>query len=757
MSNHLSRRRPFPIHAALVRGRRLMGHLWQTAKRWFLANSFAPEWLPPKWRYLAVGYLAGLVTHAIVVGAALLLNQIVPRFLDEPLLTLLAIVAMALIWGVGPSLLVALIGAAVAYYFLLSSNVTSVPGIQVDTVALLLVGTVISILVSQLQRSRTSAEHQASQLQATLHAMTDAVLVYGPTGYLRQTNAAAHLVLGLAADDGHASHALSEQWLSLTPRDEHGRPLPLDELPPSRVLRGETLAGATTTDLIIRALDGREVQLEITGEPIRDAEGGIVGGVCVCRDVTERRRLERRTRDALGALLAMAETLVLPTAEPSGATTEVPASAGRGQPANSEGGAPANRLAELMLTALGCHRVGMFAVEPETADLRPLAAAGAGTADERQRWITPPAGTRLTDAPYAEIAARLRAGAVLVLDLSRPPLADVPNPDGLRLLLVAPMRVGEQLLGILYLDYGGADHQYTPDEMALAGAVAQLGALIIERERLLRQREEARANELALRQVNQRMDDFLNIVAHELRTPLTSLMGNIQLLARRLTDSVLEQGQTDDIARIVAKARSLVERSDQSVRRLSRLVDDIVENSRIHTGSLGLRLEPCDLTVIVQEVVEEQRMLGADRTIDLKLPEAVAVPVVADPMRIGQVVTNYLDNALKYSREDQPVEVCLRVEDDLARVSVHDEGIGVPTDEQARIWDRFHRGDGVIVQSGSGIGLGIGLHVCQSIIEGHHGQIGVHSVPGQGSTFWFTLPLARSAPSSERRDVARAV
>jgi signal transduction histidine kinase len=105
-------------------------------------------------------------------------------------------------------------------------------------------------------------------------------------------------------------------------------------------------------------------------------------------------------------------------------------------------------------------------------------------------------------------------------------------------------------------------------------------------------------------------------------------------------------------------------------------------------------------------------------------------------------VTNYLTNALKYSPTEQPVVVGLDVAGQEARVWVRDQGPGLPPEEQARIWERFHRVKGIEVQSGTGVGLGLGLHICQTIIERHQGQVGVESSPGQGSTFWFTLPLA---------------
>lgn len=125
------------------------------------------------------------------------------------------------------------------------------------------------------------------------------------------------------------------------------------------------------------------------------------------------------------------------------------------------------------------------------------------------------------------------------------------------------------------------------------------------------------------------------------------------------------------------------------------------------------------------------------------------MPVTGDAQRLGQVVTNYVTNALKYSPADRPVTVGLDVEEGQARVWVRDEGPGLPAEEQERIWDRFHQARGIEVQSGSGVGLGLGLYICRSIIEQHQGHVGVQSTSGAGSTFWFTVPLARPEPAQE--------
>jgi signal transduction histidine kinase len=125
-----------------------------------------------------------------------------------------------------------------------------------------------------------------------------------------------------------------------------------------------------------------------------------------------------------------------------------------------------------------------------------------------------------------------------------------------------------------------------------------------------------------------------------------------------------------------------------------------------------------------------------------------------DVDRISQVITNYLTNALRYAPEDRPITVSLRVESHnpqarKARVAVHDEGPGIPPDEQERIWARFEQSARVpYAQPHQGTGLGLGLYISREIVEQHGGQVGVESVEGEGSTFWFTLPLAPEAVPS---------
>ncbi len=586
-----------------------------------------------------------------------------------------------------------------------------------------------------LEVSQVHSEHapgaSASQLSAIFETMADAVLFYDQDGRVVCANPAFRMLLALDTRPDYSSLPLDARGRLLQARDAHGQPLPEDQWLPFRVLRGELLTGPNAVDFIIRALDGRDLLLNGSGAPLRDAEGHIVGGVLILRDVTQRRRLERRTQEALDALLAMAETLVSSPAP----AQEHQAAAGIAQ-----------RLAGLTRTVLGSQRVTIVPVGAEGEVRETLGIAGPVPAEERQQWQASwPAASqrRLQDFLPLAILTRLERGELVPVDRQQLPFDRWPNPLAWRSTLLAPLLLGGQLVGVMTLDYGPDLHEFTPDELALARGVARLTALVLQRERLLREREEAQASALALREANRRMDEFLAIATHELKTPVTSSSIAVQFAVERMADVVARlMGQRDDLTCVVAPIQELLDRAVHSLDRLSRLVVDLLDVSRIRAGKLEMRPTACDLAVIVHDCVAEQRQIAPDRAIHLRLPATGAVPVIVDADRIGQVITNYLTNALKYSHADRPVHVRLQVQRSWARVSVRDEGPGLTLEAQQRVWERFYRVEGSPVASHAAGGLGLGLYVCKTIVDRHQGRCGVRSAPGKGSAFWFALRLA---------------
>ncbi len=301
------------------------------------------------------------------------------------------------------------------------------------------------------------------------------------------------------------------------------------------------------------------------------------------------------------------------------------------------------------------------------------------------------------------------------------------------------MRLEGQLVGFISLDHAGERHDYTPQEIALAQGVADLAALIVERQRLQAAAAAAQAKALAFAETNARMHTFLGIAGHELRTPVTSIKSSVQLAAR-VVRQAQEAALPDGLRERMERAISLLEGANKQSDKLNRFISDLLDVTRIQAGTLEIHPTTLDLAEIVRQNVAVVHPAWPHRAITLDLPEA-PLRVWGDPDRLGQVVTNLLTNALKYSPEGAPVAVRLMRWDRSARLEVIDHGPGITPEQQARLFQAFSRVEGIERQSGAGVGLGLGLYICKTIIDRHNGTIGVSSQPGQGSTFWFVLPL----------------
>jgi len=259
------------------------------------------------------------------------------------------------------------------------------------------------------------------------------------------------------------------------------------------------------------------------------------------------------------------------------------------------------------------------------------------------------------------------------------------------------------------------------------------------------------------------MDTFIAAAAHDIRTPVTAVSIMVELAMRRVQRLAEElaassSSTTPESSAAVKQAVNTVDTvvdklrdARTSVDQLQRLAEILFDVARVRSGVLSVELAPCDLRELVRMQVTLQQAIVAERRIELVAPEA-AVPVVADADRLGQVLSNFLTNALKYSPVDQPVTVRLEILGERAVVSVVDLGSGLAVEEQRRVWELFHRVPGVDVRPGSSFldgSLGLGLYTCKRLIELHPGgRVGVDSREGEGSTFWFELPLASTSSSA---------
>jgi K+-sensing histidine kinase KdpD len=472
-----------------------------------------------------------------------------------------------------------------------------------------------------------------------------------------------------------------------------------------------------------------------------------------------RSRVEvERTREMLGAMVAMVEAMVQLRPTPLTAdianVSDAPDSVVAHPIIPAISPVVARRLAELTRSVLGCRRVSILAVNTATGQLDPVTEVGLHGEQEQAWWnsLSPP--QRVEERYSPEIAALLYAGESALLDKQDLSERQRHILFGAQRGRIVPMRLGDELVGALLVDYLETDDDTSrEDEILLTSTLARLAALVLEQDRLLHGWSEARASELALSKTQAQMDTFLGIASHELKTPLTSLKLSLELTLRRLRKltggvTIGAHGDLTLIGSTLQPSVELLSRTSLQMERLQRLVDDLVDVSRIQAGKLELRPSHADLVTIVGAVVEEQEQVVPERIIHFQRPADLSAPIYADMGRIEQVLTNYLTNALKYSPADQPVDVGVEVQRQQVRVWVRDHGPGIPLEEQQHIWERFHRVNTIKAQTGSGVGLGLGLFISHMIIERHQGQVGIESAPGHGSTFWFTLPM--QSPREEK-------
>lgn len=581
------------------------------------------------------------------------------------------------------------------------------------------------------QLAREEAMAAVTRFKAIFASMRDAVLVHDLDKRILHINQAALQLFELTSEDECIGKTSRELFQAYEIYDGQWRPVPEGSRPICRIVRGEVLAGAQTDDLIIRTPSGQEHHLSVSGAPVEDRYGGIAGGVCVFRDVSVHRQRERRIQHTLDSLLALVETLAI-------------------VPEYLDATSAADSISSLALTAIGQklseaisrvienQTVGIISLDPTNDKLHFVGAIGF-TPENEARFRAEIEQSTLADYLDADAIALLHHDEVVLRDLSREPFA-ARSTFGAAHLLIAPMLVGKQLVGVFSLAKIADPTPYTPQEIALAKAIAMMTAQVLERVRLLKEWAEAHANELALQEANRRFDAFLSIASHELRTPLTTIKASTQLALRRL-DKLERQANVQGLAELAERVRQPLISSVMRTQVQERMIGDLLDASRIRANRLELNTQPCNLVDVVRAAVEDLQQSYPDRRILLYLLTGEALPLIADADRIGQVTHNFITNALKYSPSEHPVEVYLAREGEMARLSVRDRGPGLPPEEHPRIWERFYRVSGVESQYGFGAGLGLGLYICRMIIELHRGSVGLDSAPGEGSTFWFTLPL----------------
>jgi PAS domain S-box-containing protein len=228
--------------------------------------------------------------------------------------------------------------------------------------------------------------------------------------------------------------------------------------------------------------------------------------------------------------------------------------------------------------------------------------------------------------------------------------------------------------------------------------------------------------------IEQLRSDFVSTVSHELRTPLAAIYGAALTLER--DDVRLEDSQRSGLLGVISSEAD----------RLARIVNDILWASRLDSGQMGITIERCDAEALTTQVAGALRAHApAGIVLDVDAEPGLP-PVAADPDKLRQVLTNLIDNAVKYSPDGGHVSVLVARVGNRIRFRVQDEGLGVPPADQARIFEKFFRLDPQLTRGVGGTGLG--LYICRELVERMHGRIGVNSDGRSGSTFWVELPAA---------------
>jgi PAS domain S-box-containing protein len=562
--------------------------------------------------------------------------------------------------------------------------------------------------------AREREEEARRWFTTTLRSIGDAVIATDAEGRVTFMNPIAEELTGFSETDAQG-RPLEEVFRIVS--EQTRQPI---ESPVSKVLREGAVVGLAN-HTVLRARNGNELPIDDSGAPIRNESGRIVGVVLVFRDVSfdkadrARREFLAQAGEALVASLDFENTLS------TVARLAVPLIADWSSVHLAESGAAAPRQA------------AVFHADPTKLELvRRL-------------------GERYPPDPNARTGAAevIRTGRSELYVEIPPALLEAAAKDAehlkliraldLRSAMVVPLRSRGRTLGAMTFAYAESNRRYSDEDLAFAEDFARRAAMAIENALALRQVEAAREHEHKLRAdaevASRAKDEFLAMVSHELRTPLNAILGWTVMLRSPDTGKNLDRGL------------AVIERN---ARAQAKLIEDVLDVSRIISGKLALNLGPTPLADTIQASIETVTPAAQAKGIRMEadLPGDGLV-IVADAQRVQQIVWNLLSNAVKFTPKGGQVGISAKLEGSDILIDVKDTGEGIRADALDYVFEPFHQADASTTRRHGGLGLG--LAIVKQLVTAHGGTVTATSPgPGKGATFQVALPARSATPAIGR-------